>query len=358
MEKLEFLVATGLSFYSPDYEFKLSDLLLNKIWNFRVLQSPNGPISLQLGTQPITNATGNAGDMVDIGGLSVRFQDALDAAMGKWLPLPYSRRDASQGNTSRSVDWARAFLYRPPLQTDDSMFRMVLAVDTTVNSNTGSDSQRNENRGIFPEDIGVPLEANPGALAFWQTPTMLTWVKNILKSVPAEGGEKVPPHAVALAAFIALADGLRQAEVLPEITLLQPEGEEIGVNLILDLGNSRACGILVEQTPGQPVSLDECCKLEIRDLQEPGRVYTEPFDTSFKFMPPLFIDQENTIPQSETNFRWPSIVRLGQEAARMEPSDVGDTGMSSPKRYLWDQAQRHFPWYFNLADDSLGKKIN
>ncbi|MFZ5953064.1 MAG: virulence factor SrfB, partial [Candidatus Rifleibacteriota bacterium] len=261
MEKLEFLVATGLSFYSPDYEFKLSDLLLNKIWNFRVLQSPNGPISLQLGTQPINNATGNAGDMVDIGGLSIRFQDALDAAMGKWLPLPYSRRDASQGNTSRSVDWARAFLYRPPLQTDDSMFRMVLAVDTTLNSNSGSDSQRNENRGIFPEDIGVPLEANPGALAFWQTPTMLTWVKNVLKSVPAEGGEKVPPHAVALAAFITLADGLRQAEVLPEITLLQPEGEEIGVNLILDLGNSRACGILVEQTPGQPVSLDECCKL-------------------------------------------------------------------------------------------------
>lgn len=358
MEKLEFLVSTGMSFYAPDYEFKLSEILLNKIWNFRVLQSPNGPISLQLGTQPINNATGQAGDMVDIGGLAIRFQDALDACMGKWLPLPYSRKGQTADNQSRSVDWARAFIYRSPLQTDDSMFRLVLAVDTTLNQTSSPSSQRQENRGIFPEDIGSAMEANPGAIAFWQTPSMLTWIKNALKGVAAEGGEKVPPHASALAAFIALSDGLKQAEVLPEITLLHPEGEEISVNLILDLGNSRACGILVEQTPGQPVSLDECCKLEIRDLQEPGIVYTEPFDTSFKFMPPLFADPENIVPQSESNFRWPSIVRIGQEAARLEPSDVGDTGMSSPKRYLWDEAQRHFPWYFNLADEGLGKKIN
>jgi hypothetical protein len=357
MEKLEFLVSTGISFYAPDYEFKLSDLLLNKIWSFRVLQSPNGPISLQLGTQPITNATGQAGDMVDIGGMAIRFQDALETCMGKWIPVPYSRKEQISGSNSRSVDWARAFLYRSPLQTDDSMFRLVLAIDTTLGQNGESSSHREENRGIFPEDIGAAMQANPGDLAFWQTPSMLTWVKNVLQGVPAEGGEKVPPHAAALAAFIALIDGLKQAEVLPEITLLHPEGEEISVNLILDLGNSRACGILVEQTPGQAVNLDECCKLEIRDLQEPGIVYTEPFDTSFKFMPPLFADPLNQLPQNDKNFLWPSIVRVGQEAARMEPSDIGDTGMSSPKRYLWDEAQRHFPWYFNLADDGLGKKI-
>lgn len=357
MEKLEFLIATGISFHAPDYEFKVPEQLLNKTWNFRVLQSPNGPISLQLGTQPITNATGQAGDMVDIGGLAIRFQDALDAAMGKWLPLPYSKK-GSGNNTSRSVDWARLFLHRSPLQIDDSIFRIVLAVDTTMNQGNGQPGQRNENRGVFPEDVGSPLEINPGALAFWQTPTMLSWIKNMLKAVPAEGSEKVPPHAASLAAFIALTDGLKQAEVLPEITMLQPEGEEIGVNLILDLGNSRACGIIVEQTPGQPINLDECCKLEIRDLQEPSCVYTEPFDTSFKFMPPLFCDADNSIPQNEANFHWPSIVRIGREAGRLEPSDVGDTGMSSPKRYLWDEAQRHFPWYFNLADDNLGRKIS
>ncbi|GAB4268368.1 MAG: virulence factor SrfB [Candidatus Rifleibacteriota bacterium] len=357
MEKLEFLVSTGISFYAPDFEYRLSDLLLQKMWHFRVLQSPNGPISLQLGTEPITNAiAGAAGELVDIGGLSIRFQDAIETCMGKWIPLPYSKKNAAE-NSSRSVDWARAFLYRSPLQIDENVFRMVLAVDTTMNP-ASSNGETGENRGLFPEDIGIPLEVNPGSITFWQTPAMITWIKSVFKGVPAEGSEKVPPYAASLAAFIALADGLKQAEVMPEITILHPEGEEIGVSLILDLGNSRACGILVEQTPGQPVSLDECCKLEIRDLQEPGEVYTEPFDTSFKFQPPLFYDAENAIPQSTCNFRWPSIVRLGHEAAKLEPSDVGDTGMSSPKRYLWDETPRHFPWYFNLNDEGPGKKIS
>jgi hypothetical protein len=358
MEKLEFLVSTGVSFYAPDYEYRLSDLLMQKVWNYRVLQSANGPISLQLGSEPIDNATAaKAGDMVDIGGLKVRFQDALDACMGKWLPVPYSRKQDNSANDSRSVDWARIYLHRSPLQVDENVFRMVLSVDTTL----APDNQpggKNEIHGLFAEDIGVALTSNPGSLAFWQAPSMITWIKNALKAVPAEGGEQIPPYAAALAAFMTLCDGLKQAEVLPEITLLHPEGEEIGVSLILDLGNSRACGILVEQTPGERVNLDECCKLEIRDLQEPSEVYTEPFDTSFKFQPPLFFDPDNAIAKSDSNFRWPSLVRIGQEAAKLEPSDVGDTGMSSPKRYLWDENQRHFPWYFNLIDEGLGKKIS
>ncbi len=154
-----------------------------------------------------------------------------------------------------------------------------------------------------------------------------------------------------------LMDGLQQASLLPEVTMLRPEGEAIDVSLVLDLGNSRACGVLVEQIPGQAVNLDACCKLEIRDLLEPCTVYTEPFDTSFKFQPPLFCAGDYQIPASGNRFAWPGIVRLGQEAARQEPSDIGDTGMSSPKRYLWDEQQRHFPWYFNLPGDGLGRKI-
>jgi hypothetical protein len=358
MDKLEFLVATGVSFYAPEYEYKLSDALLQKVWNFRVLRSASGPISLQLGSEPIENATsGQAGDMTDIGGLNIRFQDALEAAMGNWLPIPYSRKSSDKNASARSVDWVRGYLHRSPLQVDDSMIRLVLAIDTTLNSEI-EQNNKNENRGIFPEDIGTAMEANPGSISFWQTPSMLTWVKNTLRTVPADGNENIPPYAAALAAFITLIDGLKQSEVLPEITLMHPEGEEIDVNLILDLGNSRACGILVEQTPGQSVNLDECCKLEIRDLQQPSEIYTEPFDTSFKFQPPLFANDKSDIPRSDDNFRWPSLVRIGQEAAGMEPSDIGDAGMSSPKRYLWDEEQRHFPWYFNLPGEGPGQKIS
>ena len=352
MEKLEFLVSTGVSFYSPEHDIKISDLLMQKNWNFRVLQSSNGAISIQEGTEPITNATsGSKNSLTDIGGLSLNFRDILSTCLGKWLPLPYSRKSANGTSSSGSIDWARVFIYRSPLQTDENIFQLVISVDTSIN-------QANTNLGLRPEDVGSPFEINPGNLAFWQNPSMLSWVKDSLRAVPAEGSEQAPPHASALAAFMALMDGLKQAEVLPEITFMHPEGESIGVNLILDLGNSRACGLLLEQTPGQPVSLDECCKLEIRDLQDPKVVYTEPFDTSFKFQPPVFAEPDSDVPQSNGNFAWPSIVRLGQEATKLEPSDVGDTGMSSPKRYLWDEKQRHFPWYFNLPDSGLGKKIS
>lgn len=357
MEKIEFLVATGVTFYAPEHDLRLSDLLMNKMWHFRVLQSPKGAISLQLGTEPINNATSSAsGDLVDIGGLSVSFRDALEACLGKWIPLPYSHKSTDGNSYSRSVDWARAFFHRSPLQTDENIIKMVLAVDSTINHKVSTNGQT-EVTGLLPEDVGAPFEINPGATSFWQTPAMLNWVKGVLLGVPADGSEKAPPYAASLAAFMALTDGLKQAEVLPEITFLHPEGEPVDVSLVLDLGNSRACGILVEQIPGQQVNLDECCKLEIRDLQDLSSIYTEPFDTSFKFQPPLFQATDYQIPVSEGRFVWPSIVRIGHEAARLEPSDVGDTGMSSPKRYLWDVQQRHFPWYFNLAEDGPGKKI-
>ena len=42
----------------------------------------------------------------------------------------------------------------------------------------------------------------------------------------------------------------------------------------------------------------------------------------------------------------------------MEQYDIGDTGMSSPKRYLWDLEQKHYPWYFNHPIDGIGKKLD
>jgi hypothetical protein len=356
MEKIEFLVSTGISFYTPENELRLSDMLLQKKWHFRVLQSPSSAISLQLGTEPIVNAAAAGADLKDIGGLSVCFADALAAAFGKWLPLPMSRKGAEGIGNARSVDWARVFIHRSPLQFDDDIINYAIAVDTSV-SQAPEVADSKTGCGLLAEDVGLTFEVNPGNLAFWQTPAMLAWVKNAMQGVPAAGSEKVPPYAASLAAFMCLMDGLQQAALLPEITMLRPEGEPIDVSLVLDLGNSRACGVLIEQTPGQAVNLDECCKLEIRDLQEPTTVYTEPFDTSFKFQPPLFQTADYQIPSSGNRFSWPGIVRLGQEAARQEPSDIGDTGMSSPKRYLWDEQQRHFPWYYNLPGDGLGKKI-
>ena len=135
MEKIEFLVATGISFYTPESELRLSDTLLNKKWHYRVLQSPTSAISLQLGTEPILNAVGAGTDLKDIGGLSICFGDALAAALGKWLPLPLARKSQDGSGSSRSIDWARIFLHRSPLQLDDNVVNYAIAVDTSVSQN-------------------------------------------------------------------------------------------------------------------------------------------------------------------------------------------------------------------------------
>ncbi len=359
MEKIEFLASTGVSFYSPENDVRFTDLLLQRTWNFRVLKSPRGAVSLQAGNDPIQNASSSAGELLtDCGGISVRFRDALETCLRRWIPLPFTRKTAERSNPSRSNDWIRLFISRPPLCPDENIFRLVFSVDSTVSPALSADSAGQEWFGFFADDVGLPFEAHMGAGSFWRSSTLISWVQGLFKSVPATGSEKAPPFSVALAGFMTLIDGLRQAEVLPEVTFMQPEGQSVDVHLILDLGNSRACGILAEHLPGEPVNLDECVKLEIRDLSDPSQVYTEPFDTSFKFRPPLFADPENLVPHGGVNFPWPSILRMGNEAARFDPCDVGDTGMSSPKRYLWDDRPPHFPWYFHLTEGGVGKKIN
>jgi hypothetical protein len=359
MEKVEFLASTGVSFYSPENDVRFTDLLLQKTWNYRVLKTPRGAVSLQLGNEPIANAVSSAGEaLTDCGKISVRFEDALEACLRKWIPLPYTRKTAEKSTPSQSNDWIRLFISRPPLCVDENIFRVVFTVDSSVSPSSGAAGAGQEHFGFCADDVGLPFEANVGSAAFWRSSTLITWVQSLFKSVRAAGSEEAPAYTVALAGFMTLIEGLRQAEVFPEVSFMHPEGKSVDVHLVLDLGNSRACGILAEHLPGESVNLDECVKLEIRDLGEPGNMYTEPFDTSFKFRPPLFSDPENPVPHGGSNFPWPSLLRLGTEAARLDPCDIGDTGMSSPKRYLWDDRFRHFPWYFHLPATGVGRKIN
>ncbi|OIP23941.1 hypothetical protein AUK22_09240 [bacterium CG2_30_54_10] len=359
MEQIEFLAGTGVSFFAPEHDARLSDNLLGRSWTYRVLTSQHGAISLQLGETAIQGALSATGQpLTDTGSIAIRFHDALRACLRKWIPLPYTRKSGQFGSPTRSKDWIRLFISRPPLCTDDSLYRFVFIIDTTVQPAIPNDSPTQDCFGFFADDVGLPFIPDVGAAGFWQSPTLLTWVQTLFRETLATGGEKVPHGALPLAAFMSLIDGLRQAELLPEVTFLNPEGHEVDTHLILDLGNSRACGIIAEGEPGKPINLDECQKLEIRNLREPGEIYTEPFDTGFKFQPPLFFDPDNPLPHAGAGFKWPSLVRLGQEAAMLDPCDLGDTGMSSPKRYLWDESERPFPWYFHLSGSGLGKKVS
>lgn len=130
---------------------------------------------------------------------------------------------------------------------------------------------------------------------------------------------------------------------IPEITLVAGARQEpdIAVDLILDVGNSHTCGILVEDHPEAHNGLSQSYELQLRDLKQLHQIYNEMFESRIEFTHAQF-DKPNFLLESgrEDAFLWPSIVRVGREGSRMALARLGTegaSGLSSPRRYLWDE---------------------
>ncbi|MDR2727133.1 MAG: virulence factor SrfB, partial [Deltaproteobacteria bacterium] len=126
----------------------------------------------------------------------------------------------------------------------------------------------------------------------------------------------------------------------------------VDVDLVLDIGNSRTTGMLVETLPQKPTNLNDSYLLQLRDLGDPCRFYTDPFETRVEFAEAAFGNDALSRRSGRRTpaFSWPSFVRVGPEAVRLSTQAVcaeGFTGMSSPKRYLWDERAWQQSWRYN-----------
>ncbi len=127
----------------------------------------------------------------------------------------------------------------------------------------------------------------------------------------------------------------------------------IPVDLLLDVGNSRTCGILIENHPQENDGLRNRYELALRDLSQPQYVYAEPFASRVEFAQAMF-GKENFSHNSGRHdaFVWPTMVRIGKEATQLAARRHGTekpTGLSSPKRYLWDTESYEPGWRLNTA---------
>jgi hypothetical protein len=144
---------------------------------------------------------------------------------------------------------------------------------------------------------------------------------------------------------------------VPEIKLIGNQQDApqppVPVDLILDIGNSRTCGILIEEHRHEDNALAWAYELGLRDLSEPHRVYTEPFESRLEFAEASFGKQHIAHKSGRADaFLWPTMARIGPEAARLagrRRGTEGATGLSSPKRYLWDLDRFTPGWRFNKA---------
>ncbi len=162
------------------------------------------------------------------------------------------------------------------------------------------------------------------------------------------------------ARYIAFLQFLATALAIPTLKLIdtisdQPTVTPVDVDLVLDIGNSRTCGMLIESFPNQEkVDLGNSYVLRLRDLEAPHKVYAEPFESDIQLAQANFGKEHLSRASTRTRaFFWPSLVRIGPEAARYRESAEGTegaSGMSSPKRYLCSVEPVNQEWRFQPGD--------
>lgn len=313
---------------------------------------------------------------------SIDKMKALEPFLGQWVPVPVLRFQANDGYGRPLYDegptnWARLWVGKAeqPEDAEDAVsrgapYRAVLAFDTDllppkpVLGYLGPEPEDSEMEREFhfvhkPDDVSWFL--NEGWMEQW----LIALHHRALRR--RKKGRALTPedfdHACwHFAAYLTFLKVIATCCRLPAVKLVdtvsaEPRHTPVEVDLVLDIGNSRTCGILVESYSRDSFDLNQSYVLALRDLSRPDRIYREPFESRVEFAEAR-LGRESLSRRSRRTraFSWVSPVRVGPEAAwlasRKRSSD-GLCGLSSPKRYLWDDRPTSQLWHFNggsLAD--------
>lgn len=300
--------------------------------------------------------------------LSVPVDESARVLDGVWIPVPLLRVNPPRQFAAGPETWARARLVALPpgeADADRETHRLTLAVDTSVFDSPA------DTRYLAP----TPADVQSGAsFAFahranevgWfpELPWVAGWIQEAFTD-NAGSALRLPPEDVDAeqarlahhAHYLNLLSLIGRGVRLPEVKLIGNARDDvhraIAVDMVLDVGNSRTCGILIEEHPKERDGLRWRYELELRDLSQPHRVCSEPFESRVEFAQASFGKEHWAHKSGRSDaFLWPTIARVGPEAARLagrRRGTEGATGISSPKRYLWDEDRFDTGWRFNSA---------
>lgn len=270
---------------------------------------------------------------------------AFELLLDKWLPMPMFRKEIDGITSNCPLAWCRMKIQRigNGEKKGYERFRLVWAFDTKL-----ADDELSILRPYMNEDEGDSADF-----------CMCNKVDLLLDFMSSdEGFHSFSDYVASLlgidllmeeshrfkAFYIYFLNYIRLSTNSPEITLHNNKKRDIYVDLVLDIGNSRTCGILFEEgkfTKGK--------MLELRDLSSPWIFYeNKTFDMRIVFRK---ADFGNDIILDEEMFQWKSFVRVGQEAKKLVYRSLEEEGLSekttnysSPKRYLWDVKAFNGQW--------------
>jgi hypothetical protein len=247
---------------------------------------------------------------------------------GAWLPVPFEGGGV----------WASVFLKRIAGEREDAI-QCMLAVDTMLDSDGNPD-------GLGCDELGERMPS-PCAPRFWRQPA----VELALNAIAADLGADRPASAVEelQVAIAGLADLLARKGTARVYMERRPQrDQEVAVDMVVDLGNSRTCVLLDENLPDGRRE-----RLELLYPDEPFRTTPSPFETQSAFFDHRILPRaaEGTV-----SFRLLSMVKLGPgalDALARSNRDPRPLGISTPKRYLWeDFGKVEWEWrYSNRVDE-------
>ena len=277
---------------------------------------------------------------------------AFELLLDKWLPMPMFRKEIDGVTSNTPLAWCRMKMHKVGEGRNKGCerYRIVWALDTQ----TGEDELSILRPFIADEDNGSCefrlCNKADLLLEFMSSNEDFHAFSDYIASIL--GINLNDDHSNRYKAYyIYFINFIRLVGAAPDITLHDNKRNSIDVDLVLDIGNSRTCGILFED--GKFINGK---MLELVDLSNPWIYYeNKTFDMRVVFRK---ADFGNDIVLDEEMFQWKSFVRIGEEARRLVYRSLEEEGLaekttnySSPKRYLWDTKEYDGQWENLITTD-------
>jgi len=327
-----------------------------RLVNLRLLQDQDGVL-----VDPVSGQAPPDEEVYPVGK-----PQALQPFLNQWVPLPYFGVTAIAAGgkeiyANGPTNWARVQLV-PLTEPDDegNTHQAVLAFDTALRARDKTQPYTT----LAPDDSKgageFALVSDRDVLGWYLVePWLAQWLEELLREARQVVEGRACEHWARYICFLEL---LARTGLLPRLRLVDVVSESrsydpISVDLVLDIGNTRTCGILVEDDRASRLNLNNSYPLRLRDLSRPQETYALPFDSRVEFSRASFGKEVLSRRSGRNAFQWPSPLRVGPEAVRLSAASRGTegaTGLSSPKRYLWDERPRAQVWRFNgVAPDGI-----
>lgn len=321
---------------------------------------------------------------------TIRPPAALDPFLDQWVPVPVLRLKNERGPGGEErfdagpSTWARMRVVALDSRDPDTghTHRLQLALDTmlmarnsegTYISPERTDAEKSRDFRFVADPAMMDwflrrLEVDPDGRSYDPQKWVSDWLEELFlarKRAERPGRrvtrESLPHQFEHWARYLCYLRVLDAAVNFPRMHFVNTVSEReavapVDVELVLDIGNSRTCGILIERFAGETrTDLARSFPLEIRDLSRPELLYSGLFESRVEFTEFQMGDERYASRSGRRGgFVWPSCVRMGPEAMRLVANEVGTettSGLSSPKRYLWDCEPIQQDWRFHNHDD-------